>query len=95
MRNRIRVNQLNIGWTNSDNERRLQAEESGDPDFIDKAAATLPFERLLDPAEIARAVLWVASGDSGMMTGSVIQFDQSVWGAYDGQAPAPAEALRE
>jgi len=33
------------------------------------------------------------SGDSGMMTGSVIQFDQSVWGGYDGQAPGPAEAL--
>ena len=31
MRNRIRVNQLDIGWTNSDNERRLQAEESGRP----------------------------------------------------------------
>ena len=44
-------------------------------------------------AEIARAVLWVASNDSGMMTGSVIQFDQSVWGGYDGQAPAPAEPL--
>ena len=95
MRNRIRVNQLDIGWTNSDNERRLQAEESGDPDFIDRAAATLPFGRLLEPAEIARAVLWVASGDSGMMTGSVIQFDQSVWGGYDGQAPAPAEPLTE
>ena len=93
MRNRIRVNQLDIGWTNSDNERKLQAEESGDPDFVDKAAATLPFGRLLEPAEVARAVLWVASGDSGMMTGSVIQFDQSVWGGYDGQAPAPAEAL--
>ena len=95
MRNRIRVNQLDIGWTNSDNERRLQAEESGDPDFVDKAAATLPFGRLLEPAEVARAVLWIASNDSGMMTGSVIQFDQSVWGGYDGQAPAPAEALRE
>ena len=95
MRNRIRVNQLDIGWTDSDNERRLQAEESGDPEFIDKAAATLPFGRLLEPAEVARAVLWVASADSGMMTGSVIQFDQSVWGAYDAQAPAPAEALTE
>ena len=44
-------------------------------------------------AGIARAVLWVASNDSGMMTGSVIQFDQSVWSGYDGQAPAPAEPL--
>ena len=95
MRNHIRGNQPDIGWSNSDNERRLQAEESGDPDFIDKAAATLPFGRLIKPDEVARVVLWMASGDSGMMTGSVIQFDQSVWGGYDGQAPAPARPLTE
>ena len=95
MRNRIRVNQLDIGWMNSDHERKLQAEESGDPDFIDREAAKMPFGRLLEPAEVARAVLWMASDDSGMMTGSVIQFDQSVWGGYDGQAPAPAVALSE
>lgn len=94
MRNRIRVNQLDIGWMNSDHERRLQAEESGDPQIIDKAAAKMPFGRLLEPAEVARAVLWMASGDSGMMTGAVIHFDQSVWGAYDGQAPAPVESLK-
>lgn len=95
MRNRIRVNQLDIGWMNSDHERKIQEEESGNPDFIDRAAAGLPFGRLLDPMEVARAVAFLASDDSGMMTGSVIQFDQSVWGGYDGQAPAPAEPLRE
>ena len=95
MRNRIRVNQLDIGWTNSDHERKLQAEETGDPGFIDRAAAALPFGRLVQPAEVARAVLWVASEDSGMMTGSVIHFDQSVWGGYDGQPPGPVEPLRE
>lgn len=94
MRNRIRVNQLDIGWMNSDHERKLQAEESGDPEFIDKQAATMPFGRLLDPREVAKAVLWMASEDSGMMTGAVIHFDQSVWGGYDGQAPAPAEKLK-
>ncbi len=93
MRNRIRVNQLDIGWMNSDHERRLQAQESGDPDFIDKVAATLPFGRLLEPAEVAKAVLFLASEDSGMMTGSVVHFDQSIWGGYDGQAPAPAKKL--
>lgn len=95
MRNRIRVNQLDIGWMNSDHEREIQAEESGDPDFIDRVAATLPFGRLLDPAEVARAVTFLASDDSGMMTGSVIQFDQSVWGGYDGQAPVPEKRLGE
>lgn len=94
MRNRIHVNQLDIGWMASDHERKLQLIESGDLDWEKKAAAGLPFGRLLDPQEVARAVLWMSSDDSGMMTGTVIQFDQSVWGGYDGQAPAPAEKLK-
>ena len=93
MRNRVHVNQLDIGWMASDHERRLQLEESGDPDWEAKANAGLPFGRLLDPAEVARAVLFLASDDAGMMTGSVIHYDQSVWGGYDGQAPGPAEKL--
>lgn len=94
MRNRIHVNQLNIGWMASDHEKKLQEAESGDPDWQARAEAALPFGRLLDPDEVARAVLWMASDDSGMMTGAVIHFDQSVWGGYDAQAPAPAEKLK-
>ncbi len=93
MRNRIHVNQLDIGWMNSDHERKIQEAESGDPNFIDAQAALLPFGRLLDPKEVAKAVLWMASDDSGMLTGSVVHFDQSVWGGCDAQAPAPAEKL--
>ncbi|MFZ5710539.1 MAG: SDR family oxidoreductase [Pseudomonadota bacterium] len=94
MRNRIHVNQIDIGWMASDHERKLQLAESGDPDWEAKARAGLPFGRLLDPEEVARAVLWMASDDSGMMTGAVIHFDQSVWGGYAGQAPAPAGPLK-
>lgn len=93
MRNHIHVNQLDIGWMASDHERQLQLHESGDPDWEAKANEGLPFGRLLDPEEVARAVLFLASDDSGMMTGSVIHYDQSVWGGYDGQAPGPAEKL--
>lgn len=93
MRNRVHVNQLDIGWMASDHERALQLEESGDPDWEAKANAVLPFGRLLDPEEVARAVLFLASNESGMMTGSVIHYDQSVWGGYDGQAPGPSEKL--
>ncbi len=94
MRNRIRVNQLDIGWMASDGEDRVQREYHGaDPDWLAKAAAAQPFGRLLDPAEVARAVAFLASDDSGMMTGSVIHFDQSVWGAYDGGPPTPAAPL--
>lgn len=89
MRHRIHVNQLDIGWMNSDHERALVLSETGDPGFIDRAAAAKPFGRILDPAEVARAVLWMASDDAGMMTGAVIPFDQSVQGGYD-DAPVPA-----
>ena len=95
MRNRVHVNQLDIGWMASDHERQLQLEESSDPDWEVKANAGLPFGRLLDPEEVARAVLFLASDDAGMMTGAVIHYDQSVWGGYDGQAPGPAEKLNE
>lgn len=92
MRNKIHVNQLDIGWMDSDHERALVAKETGDPDFITRAAAAKPFERILSPAEVARAVLWMSADDSGMMTGAVIPFDQSVYGGYD-DAPVPAKSL--
>lgn len=94
MHNHIHVNQLDLGWMSTDHERELQLEETGDPDWEKKARAQLPFGRLLDPQEAARAVLWMVSDDSGMMTGSVIHFDQSVWGGYNAQAPVPSERLR-
>jgi NAD(P)-dependent dehydrogenase (short-subunit alcohol dehydrogenase family) len=92
MRHRIHVNQLDIGWMNSDHERQLVEVETGDPGFIDRAAAAKPFGRILEPEEVARAILWLSSDDSGMMTGAVVPFDQSVHGAYD-DAPVPAARL--
>jgi NAD(P)-dependent dehydrogenase (short-subunit alcohol dehydrogenase family) len=96
MRNRIRVNQLDIGWMASDGEDRTQREYHGaDENWLEKAAAAQPFGRLLDPAEVAKAVAFLASDDSGMMTGSVIHFDQSVWGGYDAAPPVPAGPMTE
>ena len=65
MKNRIRVNQLDIGWMASDHERELQASETGDPDWEAKAVGALPFGRLIDPAEVARAVNFLVSDDAG------------------------------
>lgn len=86
--NRVRVNQLDIGWMASDHERALQEAESGDPDWEAKANAALPFGRLIEPAEVARVVNFICSDDAGLMTGAVINFDQSIWGAY-GNSPVP------
>ncbi|MBP9181907.1 MAG: SDR family oxidoreductase [Fuscovulum sp.] len=88
MANRIRVNQLNVGWMASDHEREIQA-SAGDPDWEAKAAASLPFGRLVDPAEAARAVNFLVSDDAGLMTGAIVNFDQSVWGAAAEGMPVP------
>lgn len=93
MANRIRVNQLNVGWMASDNERLIQA-AAGDPDWEAKAAAALPFGRLVDPDEAARAVNFLVSDDAGLMTGAIVNFDQSVWGAVAGGMPVPDAPLR-
>ena len=94
MRNRIRVNQLNIGWMASEGEDRIQKTYHGaDDTWREKAAAEMPFGRILDPAEVAGAVNFLASTDSGMMTGAVVHFDQSVHGGYDAAPPVPAKPL--
>jgi NAD(P)-dependent dehydrogenase (short-subunit alcohol dehydrogenase family) len=93
LRNRIRVNGLNLGWMASEGEDRIQrAQHGADDGWLSRAAAAQPFGRLIDPNEAARAVAYLASDESGLMTGSMINFDQSVWGAYD-DAPHPKEAL--
>ena len=94
MRNRIRVNQINIGWMASDGEDRIQREYHGaGPDWLEDVAKQQPFGRLLAPEEVARAVNYLVSADAGMMTGTVINFDQSVWGAFPFAPPTPVEPL--
>ena len=92
LRNRIRVNALNIGWMASDGEHNIQQSDGNPPDWLEKAAPQQPFGRLIDPNEVARAVAFLASDESGLMTGSVIQYDQSVWGAYEG-SPHPSAPM--
>ena len=93
MGNRIRVNQLNVGWMASDHEREIQA-AAGDEDWEAKAVAGLPFGRLVDPAEAARAVNFLVSDDAGLMTGAIVNFDQSVWGAVAAGMPVPAGPMQ-
>ena len=97
---RIRVNGLNIGWTDSPGERAMMASVigPGSDRFLAEAGAKLPFGRLLDPVEIARAAVFLLSPDSGIMTGSIVDNDQSVLGCSDsgpqpsGRVPDPKAA---
>jgi NAD(P)-dependent dehydrogenase (short-subunit alcohol dehydrogenase family) len=58
-------------------------------DWLDDAEAKQPFGRLIKVAEAARAIAYLASGESGLMTGSIIDFDQSVLGGGEMPRPPP------
>lgn len=79
---RIRVNTLDIGWTDTDGEDATQRRfhDAGD-DWRERAGETLPLGRLGDPAEIAHMAVFLLSDRSGVVTGSVIDWDQTVPGA--------------
>lgn len=80
---RIRVNGLNIGWANTPNEHAVQLAEGQPENWLELAEARQPFGRLISTGDVANAVLFLISSDSGVMTGSVIDFDQTIIGAYD------------
>ena len=84
MLDQIRVNGLNIGWMDTPGEDHTQKQfhNAGD-DWLAQAESRQPFKRLLKPREVAQAIAFLASDESGMMTGSIIDFDQSVNGCYD------------
>jgi len=78
---RIRVNGLNLGWMDSPAEHAVQKRFHGaGDDWLQKAEKEQPFGRLLKPAEVAEFAAFLLSEKSGLMTGSVIDFDQNVPG---------------
>ena len=90
MRYRIRVNGLNIGWMDTPGEDRImKTYHDADPDWLKAAEAARPVGRLLKPAEVARATAYLSSDESGLMTGSIIDFDQQVLGAGNAIAEPP------
>jgi NAD(P)-dependent dehydrogenase (short-subunit alcohol dehydrogenase family) len=76
-RYRIRVNQLNVGWTDTPNEHRVKVQEEGKGDnWLEEAVLTRPFGRLLVPRDIGLAALYFASDESECITGSVLDLEQ-------------------
>lgn len=81
---RIRVNGINIGWTDTPNEHRVQIDAMGQgEDWLAKAEAAQPFGRLLKPRDVAELSVFLLSDRSGIMTGAIIDQDQNVIGAWD------------
>jgi len=81
---RIRINGLDIGWTDTEGEDAIQRTFHGaGDDWREQAAKSLPMGKLGQVDEIADFVVFLLSPRSGVVTGSVIDWDQQVFGATD------------
>jgi len=94
LRNRIRVNGLNIGWMDTPHEDQIQRQyHAAEDGWLEHAEAQSPFGRLLKPQEVANSVAYLLSDQSGMTTGAVIDMEQGIIGCGDGSTPRPMAAL--
>ncbi len=92
MRHRIRVNQVSPGWMDTESEHVTQTTLDGSPvNWLELAEAERPMGRLVKPWEVANAIVFCLSPDSGLMTGNCIDVDQSVQGAGDPPLPSAEE----
>jgi NAD(P)-dependent dehydrogenase (short-subunit alcohol dehydrogenase family) len=81
---KIRINGLDIGWTATDGEAETQRKFHGaGDDWLEKANASMPMGKLGQVDEIAEFVVFLLSSRSGVVTGSVIDWDQNVLGGSD------------
>ena len=95
MHDRIRVNLLQPGWMDTPGEHGIQKRfHDADDMWLEAAEAEQPFGRLIKPPELAKAIAFLASDDSGLMTGAIVDFDQSVLGAGVQSVPSLAETPR-
>jgi NAD(P)-dependent dehydrogenase (short-subunit alcohol dehydrogenase family) len=81
---RIRINGVDIGWTDTEGEDEIQRRfHDADEGWRERAGQRLPMGRLSQVDEIADMVVFLLSDRSGVVTGSVLDWDQHVLGAYD------------
>jgi glucose 1-dehydrogenase len=81
---RIRVNIIHPGWIDTPGERKFTSDEQ-----IRQAASRLPWQRLGQPAEIGRGVVFLCDPASDYITGSTLGIDGGItlpWWASRGSA---------
>lgn len=80
-RNRIRCNAVLPGWMDTEGEAIVQATFHDAPaDWLEKAETAQPMGQLAKPAQLARLITYMLSPHSGVMTGSLVDYDQNVAG---------------
>ena len=89
-RDQIRINALNIGWTDTPGEDEIQKKNhNASNNWVEETEKNLPFKKLTKPIDVAKGLSFICSSESGIMTGSIIDFDQSVagWHSYSAYNP--------
>jgi NAD(P)-dependent dehydrogenase (short-subunit alcohol dehydrogenase family) len=80
--NRIRCNAILPGWMDTPGEDLVQKKWHGaGDDWLEKAEAAQPMGQLVKPDQLALLASYMASPDAGVMTGSLVDYDQTVVGA--------------
>jgi NAD(P)-dependent dehydrogenase (short-subunit alcohol dehydrogenase family) len=79
-KDRIRVNGINLGWTDTPAEHDVQRKQGSPDDWLATAEKKSPFGRLLKPDDVARLCAYLLSDESGILTGSNIDYSQRVMG---------------
>jgi NAD(P)-dependent dehydrogenase (short-subunit alcohol dehydrogenase family) len=73
----VRVNQINPGWVLTDNEAKRKREHGlHDTWYEDLPKVYAPAGRILWPAEIAAAAIYWLAGESGPISGQVVDLEQ-------------------
>jgi NAD(P)-dependent dehydrogenase (short-subunit alcohol dehydrogenase family) len=86
---RIRSNVILPGWVDTPGEHETLKKFHGAPDnWLVAAEASRPFGKLLKADDVARLIVFLASPESAPMTGSVIDYEQTVFGGHLPMKPA-------
>jgi len=75
---RIRVNGIDLGWTDTPGDRDMQARKLGHgEDWLPRAEARMPWGRLINPVDVAKLTVFLLSDGSIPMTGSLVDQEQN------------------
>ena len=74
---RIRINQINVGWTLTENERKLKESEGLGPGWETRLPPQYaPSGRIFTPEEIASHIVFWLSDAAGPVSGAVFEIEQ-------------------